>query len=586
METKAPFLLFDDAKMQAEARVYTDPVRILSCCEPEKVTETLNQIEDAIKEGFHVAGYLAYELGYLLEDKLAPLRPVNLHQPLIWMGVFKTPAKLSNTEIMNLMKDWAQKDHTVSVPKATITRDQYLSNVATIQDHIRAGDVYQINYTFKQNFDFSGSPKALYAQLRGRQKASYGAFIDTGDQHILSLSPELFYETSGDLIRTRPMKGTAPRAPSPSQDQGQRHWLSHDEKSKAENLMIVDLLRNDLSRISAVGSVNVTDLFSVETYPTLHQMTSGIEAKLLTDTSFADVINALFPCGSITGAPKVKAMGLIRSLEDDPRGVYTGAIGYASLKDGARFNVAIRTLTIDSQGQGEMGIGSGIVYDSDPAQEWDECHLKAHFMTDKERPPFDLLETLKWDAKDGFCLLRLHLDRLESAAAYFGYPYNAQTITAALDRAVDKQTTPQRVRLTLDDQGIANVTTEPLSDLGEMTFSISSQVINTNSPFTYHKTTNRSFYDEARAGQNTDEVLFMNGQGQLTEGSFTNLFVEKDGQLITPPVSVGLLNGTLRQDLIDTGQAIEAPLTVQDLKAPNKVFCGNSVRGLVAARPL
>jgi len=585
MTKNAPFVLFDDAQMQAEARLYVDPVRIITCSDPQQIAQTLAQLDKALDDGFHVAGYLAYELGYLLEDKLATLLPKDRDQPLIWFGVFKAAQKLSLAEVTALMDDWASQPHNISPPKAALNKDTYLNNIQTIQDHIRAGDVYQINYTFQQSFQHSGSPKALYAQLRGRQRAKFGAMIRTEDQHILSLSPELFYEAKDGTARTRPMKGTAPRAPRPTADKDIRHWLCHDEKSKAENLMIVDLLRNDLSRISQIGSVKVTDLFTVETYPTLHQMTSTIESQLAPDTPFSKIIQALFPCGSVTGAPKVKAMEIINTLETEPRGVYTGAIGYASAHDGMRFNVAIRTLTLDPDGTGKMGIGSAIVYDSKAPDEWTECHLKANFVTDPEQAPFALLETLKWTSNQGFVLLDRHLERLQDTADYFGYPIDINAVKQSLKTAVSGNQ-GLRVRLTLSADGEVDMTTQPLPICAEMTYTVSDQTVNPDSPFTYHKTTNRAFYDEARAAQAADEVLFLNAGGNLCEGSITNIFVEKDGQLLTPPVSEGILPGTLRGELLATGQAVEASLTLNDLNPPNTVYLGNSVRGLVKARPL
>ena len=609
MQIAAPFVLFDDARAENGMRLYAAPKRVLDCRHAEDVHETLRQIDQALADGFHVAGYLAYELGYLLEPKLASLCPKDLDGPLIWMGVFEAPRDLDRAEAAALLDGWADEGHSVGAQVGTqagaqaaaMTRDRYLANVETIRDHIRAGDVYQINYTFKQGFDFSGSPLSLYAELRRRQRAAFGAVIATGDQHIVSLSPELFVEVQDGTARTRPMKGTAARGASPEADSARRHWLSHDEKSMAENLMIVDLLRNDLGRIAEVGTVKVTDLFTVETYPTLHQMTSGIEAKLRPDTSFANLLGALFPCGSVTGAPKVKTMEIIRTLEDGPRGVYTGAIGYASAQDGTRFNVAIRTLVLDQHGHGEIGIGSGIVYDSEGAAEWDECHLKARFLTgaltDTNQPPFQLLETLKWESAGGYALLQRHLERLADAAAFFCYPFDEARVQAALDAAVDTTVTghtqAQRVRLTLDDEGHARVEVQPLAPLAPdavMTFALSDKTVDVDSPFTYHKTTNRAFYDMERERMNARtgcaEVLFLNDQGQLTEGSITNVFVEKDGQLLTPPTQCGLLAGTLRRELLETGRAAEAVLTLADLEAPNRVFLGNSVRGLVPAVPI
>jgi len=595
-----PYVLIDDARLSAAplstasaggaraggAKLFANPLNILTCDRADDAPGVLAKIDQALADGHHVAGYLAYELGYLLEPKLAPLLPQPLDGPLIWMGVFDEPEII----VSDTFDAWGQEPHSVGPMQPALTRDAYIDQVEQIRDHIRAGDVYQINHTFKQRFDFSGSPLSLYAHLRQKQRARYGALIATGESHILSLSPELFVKTQSGIAITRPMKGTAARAANPADDEARKHWLCHDEKSKAENLMIVDLLRNDLGRIALVGSVNVTDLFSVETYPTLHQMTSGVEAKLRPGTRFSDVIDALFPCGSVTGAPKVKAMEIIRSLETQPRGVYTGAVGYASPSN-MRFNVAIRTLKL-GDGQGEMGIGSGIVYDSDPEQEWRECHLKARFLTDQDEP-FSLLETLLWRPDDGFALLERHIARLTSSAAYFGYPLNNAEVVDALQNAVSQQDRAQRVRLCSAADGRVTVETAPLAPLADaqgLRFVVSEQRIDPANPFVYHKTTNRAFYDDERTRQQAatgcDEVLFLNRDGQLTEGSITNLFVERDGQLLTPPVACGLLAGTLRQDLIDSGRAVEAVLTPEDLLTAEKIFLGNSVRGLIPARPL
>jgi len=590
MTPKPPYVVIDDARLTSTqgqgAKLFANPSRILTCVHAADAPAVLAEIDQALADGHHVAGYLAYELGYLLEPKLAPLLPQTLDGPLIWMGVFDAPEIIAS----DTFDAWAQDPHSVGSMQAALSREDYIDQVEQIRDHIRAGDVYQINHTFQQRFDFSGSPLSLYAHLRQKQRAQYGALIATGDSHILSLSPELFVESDAGVIRARPMKGTAARAANPANDEARKHWLCHDEKSKAENLMIVDLLRNDLGRIALVGSVNVTDLFSVETYPTLHQMTSGIEAKLRPGTRFSDIIDALFPCGSVTGAPKVKAMEIIRSLETQPRGVYTGAVGYAGPQD-LRFNVAIRTLRLTG-GHGVMGIGSGIVYDSDPDQEWLECHLKARFLT-APHEPFALLETLLWQPSDGFALLDRHMARLASSAAYFGYLLDEAAVRNALQDAVSRQERDQRVRLCVAADGKVTVETAPLTPLAngkDLRFVMSNRHIDRDSPFVYHKTTNRAFYDDERtrlqALSDCDEVLFLNDQDELTEGSFTNLFVERDGQLLTPPIGCGVLAGTLRQDMIDSGRAIEAVLTREDLAQEQRIFLGNSVRGLITAHPI
>lgn len=591
MELTAPYVLIDDTAAPGGALLFTNPRDVLTCSQPQDVAAVLAKIDQALADGHHVAGYLAYELGYVLEPKLAPLLPPDRNDPLIWMGVFDAPERFD----AGLFEAWATESHSVSALRPAEERAAYLKKIETIREHIRAGDVYQINHTFKQRFDFSGSPLSLFAHLRQKQQARYGALIATGDRHILSLSPELFVDVSANVARTRPMKGTAARAASPLEDEARKHWLCHDEKSKAENLMIVDLLRNDLSRIAEVGSVNVTDLFQVETYPTLHQMTSSIEAKLRHGTPFSHLIKALFPCGSVTGAPKVKAMEIIRNLETEPRGVYTGAIGYGGPGNVVRLNVAIRTLSLNGPDgrDGEMGIGSGIVYDSDPAEEWDECHLKAKFLT-QPQPSFDLLETLLWEPDSGFALLDRHLKRLAASARYFGYGFDQDGVLSTLNQAIAaKPTTPLKVRLQLCANATCTAEATPLAPTPPdqvWRFEVSDKPISRDNPFLYHKTTNRAFYDDERtrlhALNGCDEVLFCNDRGELTEGSITNIFLEIDGQLLTPALSSGLLAGTLRQDLIDTGRAGEAVLRPADLKTAERIWLGNSVRGLIPASPI
>ena len=577
MDLKPPFVLIDDAQTPGGAVVYTDPQDIIVCHTTDGVEDAFARIEAALGEGLHVAGYMAYELGLALEDKLTPLLRPNLDTPLIWMGVFGEPEPFDDIHFAQ----WSTDAFAVENLRHDLTREDYIEQVKRIREHIRAGDVYQINHTFKQTFDFDGSPLALFAHLRKTQRAKYGALIATGDDHILSLSPELFFESDGRVMRTRPMKGTAPRIANPRYDAEQTAWLKNDEKSRAENLMIVDLLRNDLGRISLVGSVHVTELFEVETYPTVHQMTSTIEAKPRPATTFSHIAHALFPCGSVTGAPKVKAMELIHGLENEPRGVYTGAVGHSGPGGQHRYNVAIRTLHIRGQA-GEIGIGSGIVYDSDPADEWEECHVKARFLT-QSYEPFDLLETIKWDPASGFALLDRHLSRLENSAAAFGYPLDVDVVQDALKAAVEDHDSPQRVRLLVDEDGLVRVETAPLEPLETLSFDVQPLPIDRNSPFIYHKTTNRAFYDDAREASDCDEVVFHNEVGELTEGSFTNLFVQQDGHLFTPPLQSGVLDGTLRREMLETGLVEEKTLHINDLDQCQRVFLGNSVRGLIPA---
>jgi len=363
-------VLFEDRRAQ-ETLCFARCHQMLEARSYEAVPATLAAMLDAQRAGYFLAGYAAYELGYMFEPRLARLAPL-LNGPLLQFGVFDEPQRF----------DWDSIDDTgyVGGLSPLWTFDAYAARFRQAIEYIRAGDIYQVNLTFPLIGSWSGDPVALFATLRAFQPAPYGALVALGQETILSLSPELFFETEGSLIRTRPMKGTAPRGASPEEDRRGAASLASSEKNRAENLMIVDLLRNDLSRVSEMGSVRVTDLFSVERYPTLFQMTSGIEAQLRQGLQLPDLLRALFPCGSITGAPKIRAMEVIRELEAHPRGVYCGSIGMLHPNGEARFNVAIRTLTLAPSGQATFNVGSGLVFDSEAGSEYDECLLKATFL--------------------------------------------------------------------------------------------------------------------------------------------------------------------------------------------------------------
>jgi para-aminobenzoate synthetase/4-amino-4-deoxychorismate lyase len=599
--TKAPFVLLDDS-LSAQppgapggSLLFEEPERVVVAYAPAEVDAGLNAIAEGLAKGQHAAGFFAYELGYCLEPRLHALLPADRQQPLFWVGLFSTPRRLTDAETRSwLDENGGLERSAISSLTLSWTREQYARAFAQVLDYIAAGDVYQINLTLKYLFAFSGDPVALYAALRRKQRVEYAALICTGDFDVLSLSPELFFRREGKQVTSRPMKGTAPRGRTPREDARLKTWLTVDEKQRAENLMIVDLLRNDLGRIAKIGTVEVTDLFTVETYRTVHQMTSGITAELRGDMGLKEMLNALFPCGSVTGAPKVRAMEIIRELEALPRGVYTGAIGHVAPSGDAQFNVAIRTLYI-SGGEGEMGIGSGIVSDSKMDAEFEECLLKAQFLT-KVDAPFELIETMRWEKGRGFYLLERHLARLKSSAAHFGYPFDREKVLAALEAEVaDRNDEVLMVRLLLAEDGALTVTSTPIELPAPSTvwnFAISDQRIDDKDPLFFHKTTRRQFYDREMERQKAltgcDEVVFLNKKGELTEGTRTSLFVEQGGRLFTPALTCGLLPGTLREELIDLPRAAasEAVLTLADLAAADRIYLGNSVRGLIRAEPV
>ena len=587
-----PFVLIDDSLSPGgDAWLFEDPAEIVACDDPAGVEDALDRIARAGRDGLYAAGFMAYELGYLLEPKLAPLLPEGRRQPLIWMGLFGEPRRLDREGIARFLDTQAQAEgHAVEGHGQTIEREQYLAAIGQVKDYIAAGDVYQINFTFHYRFRLTGDPVSLYRDLRRRQPVAHGALLRGPDWHLLSLSPELFVEIRDGRAVTRPMKGTAQRGATPAEDAEIAAWLRADEKSRAENLMITDLLRNDLSRIALIGSVCVRDLFTVETYPTVHQMTSTVEARLRPGVGFREIVQGLFPCGSVTGAPKIRAMEIIRELETRSRGAYTGSVGMVAPNGDLRFNVAIRTLFVGDDGEGEMGIGSGIVHDSDPAAEYEECLLKGRFLT-APHEGFQLIETMRWSRTDGFYLLERHLDRLENSARFFGISCDTGAVRALLADCVRGLTGKQRVRLLLDQDGGASATATAITlpdPPPVVRYAIAARSVDSRDRHRYHKTTRREVLDEERerltAEAGCDEVLFVNERGELTEGSYCNIFVEKGGWLLTPPLSCGLLDGTLRRELLETGgQVEERVLYPRDLDEADAVWLGNSVRGLQPA---
>jgi para-aminobenzoate synthetase/4-amino-4-deoxychorismate lyase len=415
------FVLLDNSSGRgAPSLLFSTPSVIVSAMVPEQVPAALARLEAATGAGLHAAGFFAYELGYALESRIADLMPEGRNVPLLWFGLYAAPREMGEREVDHWL---ATHTRSGSYQFTSVTcawnQAEYEAKFSAVQDKIRAGDIYQLNLTFKARFRLEGSPLTFYRDMRQRQRVAYAGIVDTGEVTVLSASPELFIEQEGRLVSTRPMKGTAPRAGTPEADADVRRVLASDIKQRAENLMIVDLMRNDLGRIAEIGSVGVTDLFTVETFRTLHQMTSGVRATLNEGVGLADLIRAIFPPGSVIGAPKIRAMELIRDYETEPRGVYCGAIGHISPQGRALFNVAIRTPVVFRDGRGEMGIGSGVVYDSVGAKEYAECLLKMKFLTDPPKS-FELIETLLHEAGQGFWLLDGHLGRLKASAAYFG----------------------------------------------------------------------------------------------------------------------------------------------------------------------
>ena len=576
-------------------RLFKAPVRVIAARTIREIAPAIQAMDDALDAGYHLAGWIGYEVGYALEPRLEPLAPPAGDTPLIWMGVFEGYERSDRTRQSPRFP--ASEYLNIDNLRIGIDETGFRAALNRIHDYLLAGDVYQINFTFPIHFSLKGTAEALYRRLRVAQPVGFGALIETGAESVISLSPELFLAKEGDRLMARPMKGTAARGRTLDEDDRIAGALAADPKSRAENLMIVDLLRNDLSRVAEGGSVEVPSLFEVERYRTVLQMTSTVTARIRPDLPIRDILQGLFPCGSVTGAPKIRAMEIIRELESGPRGPYTGAIGFITPDRDFTFSVPIRTLTLSPtpesprQYAGKLGVGAGIVADSDIDAEFEECRIKGRFLT-APQPDFDLIETFGWSAATGFGHLDGHMARLDASARFFGFQIDGTEIRDALldltGALADGHS--YRLRLILGKRGDISLTASLLTSpaTGQRTVALSTVPVNSADPLLYHKTTAREIYErglaEARARTGCFEALFLNEKGQLTEGSFTTLFIERGGRLLTPPLAAGLLPGVLRDHLITKGEADEAILYPGDLRTADRILVGNSLRGLMEAK--
>jgi para-aminobenzoate synthetase/4-amino-4-deoxychorismate lyase len=578
-------VLLDDARCN-HVTVYECPCATVVAFEPRDVGSALSAIESHLAAGRHAAGYFSYELGYALEPRLTPLLWPDRKAPLLWFGIFGSCREATGQDAADLL---ASPRRAYAGPLAhEWDCGAHRGRFKTIHALIRSGDAYQVNLTHRARFAFAGDAFALYASLRNAAQATHCAYVDDGSRQILSLSPEQFFELSADgAIVARPMKGTAARFADMRADAAARAALADSTKDRAENLMIVDLLRNDLGRIAEKGSVRVDGLYEIETYPTTHQMVSTIRARLRPRTSVTEIVHALFPCGSVTGAPKIRAMEIIRACESSPRGVYCGAVGAFAPDGSARFNVAIRTLTIDGDG-GELGIGGAIVYDSRPQDEYAEALLKAQYY-ESVRRPIELVETLRHVPAAGFVRLERHLARMAQSAERFGLTFDRSRALESLQSVSQNGDCDLRVRLSLDEQNRFACSAVPLAPgpSAPWRYAVSPIAVASDDPFLRHKTDWRDVYDgeyaRAMREEAADEIILLNEHGEVTEGSRTNVFVRRNGLLLTPPLDAGVLNGCLRQELFAQGACVEHRLVPQDLARADAVYLGNSLRGLVPA---
>ncbi len=583
-----PFVLLDDARRYgaADARLFTGPIEIAAATALSDVPHLIERLDEWTEAGDFAAGFLTYEAGQAFEPRLsARPSPGPAGWPYGWFGRFARCQRIAAATLAEVLPD--PRGAMVGAPVPDISIGDYERAITKILDHIAAGDIYQANLTFNATVQVHGHPLSLYARLRDRARAGYGGIVFTGTHWLLSFSPELFFAVQGGRIIARPMKGTAVRHADSAADADAARNLASDPKQRAENLMIVDLLRNDVSRIALPGSVQVPELFRVETYPTIHQMVSDVTAILPEATKPSTLLSTLFPCGSITGAPKIRAMQIIAETESGPRGVYTGSIGFFAPANAlgleAAFNVAIRTLMLrESDACATLGLGSGIVADSTAHDEWQECLAKGEFVR-VAGVDFDLLETMRFDPHDGVLLLDRHLERMGDSARALGFIFDRHTARNMLQHATFRTDDAARVRLRLSPRGNMAVEVTPMPPAPDepVAVALAPLPVRSDDVRLRHKTSNRAFYDDARAASGAFEVVFLDPDGHLTEGSFTNLFVPRDGVLLTPPLTLGLLPGVLRAELIANGKAREAMLTIADLTSP--FFIGNALRGLIRA---
>ncbi len=580
----APFVLFEDARPGARpARLFSSPGETITAYSESEIEPALAQLRQGLARGLHAAGWMSYEAGRAFEQRL--MQRTARHQdhrfPLLWFGLFENAETISAQVLRNALPDpdgaW------ISSPRPRMTRAQYGNAFDRAKDYIVAGDVYQINLSYRADLTVLGDPLAAYARLRGAGQGGCSGVVFDGENWLLSTSPELFFRVSADgKIEARPMKGTAKRHPNPEQDRAAAEQLKADPKELAENVMIVDLLRNDISRLATRGSVHVPELFTVETYPTLHTLTSTVRAEIKQEHDIADILRALFPCGSITGAPKIRAMEIIDELERDSRGPYTGSIGWIAPDGTAEFNVAIRTLAVSQRGA-EIGLGSAVVFDSTAQAEWDECRTKGAFLTAGSQT-FELIETMRFEPDIGIERLRLHLARLANSSQTFGFQFDASLIRQRLEAAIETVSKACVVRMILAPNGALSIELRDILTYpcGGPAVCLAPLPVDARDFRLRHKTTLRAFHDEARIASGADEVVFIGVDGFVTEGSISNVFVERRGVLITPPAARGLLPGVLRAELIEQGKAREGEVRPSDLEGG--FFLGNSVRGLVPAR--
>ncbi|HUZ95780.1 MAG TPA: aminodeoxychorismate synthase component I [Edaphobacter sp.] len=576
--------------------LFLDALQTIAARTLDEVPGIFQRIEQALADGYYAAGFLSYECGYHFE-RFKDIVLTEQSLPLAWFGIYPKPLIFDHeTGIFDgeplLLVGESVKEAPATFADSialAISKEDYTAKIKRIKEYIAAGETYQVNFTDKVSVRSELGADTAFATLLQQQPVAYSAFLNVARHQILSLSPELFFKIEDGKITTRPMKGTMPRGLDAAEDAEAAIRLENDEKNRCEHVMIVDLLRNDIGRICEMGSVRVEDIFSVETYRTLLQMTSTVSGRLRHGLNYYDIFKGVFPSGSITGAPKIRTMEIIHEMEETPRGIYTGSIGYMAPNGDAAFNVAIRTLDLH-KGTAQMGVGGGIVADSDPQDEYRECLLKAEFLV-RPRRDFQLIETMLWNGE--FRLLSMHLDRMESSAAYFGFAFDRLAIKAQLiaESSLFEPGELYRVRSLLAESGELTIshakhTANVASQTGDIR--LSSERTSSTNVFLRHKTTHRELYESQYAGcrdDGIDEVIFINERGEVTEGAISNIFIRKAGTLLTPALSAGVLPGVFRRHILETdATAKEGTVTLEDLQSADVIYLCSSLRGMREVR--
>lgn len=564
-----PYLIIHDPQ-KSNWLLFKDPVDQIIAHEHDSIIPCLNKAELLTEKGYYAAGFLTYEASPAFEPEIPVFKNPSL--PLIWLGIFRNPYEISleaDTQSAISPLNWTP----------LLTRKSYNNCIAEIKEYILSGDTYQVNYTFDLKTDFNHDTKTYFESIVAAHPAPYAAYVNTGKDVFCSFSPELFFRKEGDKILCRPMKGTSSRGRTCEEDRQKSNGLYFSQKNRAENLMIVDMIRNDCGRIAKIGSVEVSSLFDIEKYRTVYQMTSTIKAY--TSVSVSEIFKALFPCASISGAPKIRTSQIIYELEKRPRGIYCGSIGYMAPEKKALFNIAIRTVHVKiPKSIAVYSVGSGIVWDSQSDDEYSECINKADIVS-QPLPVFDLFETILYTPEEGYFLFDEHLDRCSRSCFYWDFPVTREIIKSYLNRI--KAVLPLadlKIRLVISKNGTINHTYEPFfHETGIVNIGLAKRPVDSSDPYLYHKTTNRAIYKNVVEDSGAfDDFILWNERDEITETTLANLVIKKGNKYLTPALECGLLPGTFRSNLLKDGLIEETVIKVNDIYSSNEIFRINSVR--------